>query len=343
MPDGTRVNRYTIGHGRGLRIKMITYGAAIQEILVPDRHGHIDDVVLGLRTLDQYRTESPYFGAPIGRYANRIAKGIFTLDGVTYHIPLNNGPNALHGGPEGFNTKVWNATEVYGEDSVGVRFLYFSPNGQMGFPGNLTAAVTYTVNTKNELSINYIATTDRPTIVNLTNHSYFNLRGEGQGDVYDHVVMLNADRNNRAVGIWGRVGRGIAVLPEVERRTREPHTIGARICDGVQQILFAHAYDHNWVLNRPRHGLGLAARVHDPETGRRLECWTDQVGIQFYSGNFLDGLLRRHLREAYQQGDAITLETQHFPDSANHKNFPSTVLRPGQEYNYSTVFKFSAR
>lgn len=341
MPDGTAVERYTFGSAKGIEVSMITYGAAIQKILAPDCRGHRDDVVLGLQTLDEYRTMSPYFGATIGRFANRIAKGQFTLDGTTYQIPLNNGPNALHGGPEGFNTKVWKATEIRERNRVGVRFSYVSVDGEMGFPGTLTTVVRYTVNADSELTIGYHATTDAKTIVNLTNHSYFNLGGEGEDTVYDHQLILNADRYTPIDATSIPLGP----LPPVAGTPfdfRRKHTIGARIRDGVEQIRNGKGYDHNWVLNAARHGLTKAAWVREPQSGRVLECWTNQPGVQFYSGNFLDGSLVGISGHTYRQGDAFTLETQHYPDSPNQPSYPTTVLKPGKAFNSTTIFRFTA-
>ncbi len=349
MADGTAVDRYIFGTGgdsrRGIEVSMITYGAALQRILAPDRRGRRDNVILGLATLEDYVTKSPYFGATIGRFANRIAKGRFSIDGTTYQIPLNNGPNALHGGPQGFNTKVWEAAEIRESDRVGVTFSYLSVDGEMGFPGNLNISVTYTVDAHGELTITYHATTDAKTIVNFTNHAYFNLAGEGQDTVYGHEMILNADRYTPI----DETSIPLGPLDPVDGTPfdfRRKHTIGERIRDAEgpaagTQILNAHGYDHNWVLNPARHGLTKAARVHEPDSGRVLECWTDQPGVQFYSGNFLDGTLAGISGHTYRQGDAFTLETQHFPDSPNQPSYPSTLLSPGEVFTSTTRFRFT--
>jgi len=340
-PDGESVDLFTFG-SRSLRVSQFTYGATIQRIEVPDRWGKVRNVHLGFATIDEYVANSPYFGATIGRYANRIAKGQFTLDGTTYQIPVNNGPNALHGGPIGFDKKVWKAVEIVEHDRVGVQYTYVSVDGEMGFPGTLTTVVTYTVNKRGELAIDYHATTDKPTIINLTNHAYFNLGGEGHDDIYDHVAQVNADRYTPTDATAIPFGP----LPTVKGTPfdfRKPHTFGERINDGVQQILFGTGYDHNWVLNRKAGSPpSFAARVVDPKSGRSIECWTDQPGVQIYTGNFLTGSFAGIGGKTYRQGAAFTLETQHYPDSPNQPSYPSTVLRPGQAFDSTTVFRFSA-
>lgn len=337
MPDGTVVDRYTFGSRHGLQVQMITYGATLQTVWAPDRRGRRGNVILGLATLDDYRTKSPFFGATIGRYANRIAGGRFTLDGTTYQIPQNDGQNALHGGPEGFDKKVWTAEEIDDGKRVGVRFGYVSADGEMGFPGELTTQVTYTVE-GDALAISYEATTTKPTIVNLTNHAYFNLAGEGSGTVYDQLLQLDAARYTPIDATSIPLGP----LPQVAGTPfdfRRPKPIGRDIRDGDQQILNAHGFDHNWVLDG-RGRKHRAAWAKDPASGRTLECWTDQPGVQFYSGNFLDGTIKGISGKVYRQGDAFTLETQHYPDSPNEPSYPSTVLRPGQTYRTRTVYRF---
>lgn len=340
---GEAVDRYSFGQQGRLWVRMLTYGATIQSIEVPDRWGRVADVVLGLPTIETYQSESPYFGATIGRFGNRIAKGQFTLDGVQYQIPVNNGQNALHGGPIGFDKKIWAAVEVREHNRVGVQFTYVSPDMEMGFPGTLTTVVTYTVNNRGELTIHYHATTDKATVVNLTNHSYFNLGGEGQGDIYDHVAQVFADRYTPTDTTQIPLGplEKVAGTPFDFRR---PHTFGERIRDGVDQLLLAQGYDHNWVLNRDAGDPpSLAARVQHPRSGRVLECITDQPGVQLYTSNFLTGTFSGISGKIYRQGDAFTLETQHFPDSPNEPSYPSTVLRPGQVLDSTTVFRFSTR
>jgi aldose 1-epimerase len=340
LADGTKVWRYTLTSASA-QVKIITYGGIVQRVDVPDRHGHRANVVLGFAKLDDYVTKNnpgPYFGALIGRYANRIARGTFTLDGVTYHLPINNDPNTLHGGPQGFDTKVWSATPGRTADGVSLRLDYTSVNGEMNYPGTLKATATYTL-TGGSLRIDYRATTDRATIVNLTNHSYFNLAGEGSGDIYDHRLQLNASRYTPVDSTLIPTGQLAPVAGTPMDFTR-PTAIGARIRDNFQQLVYGLGYDHNWVLNGS--GFRLAAKVTEPTTGRTLSISTDQPGIQFYSGNFLDGTLYGTSGRQYRQGDGFALETQHFPDSPNHPNFPSTVLRPGQTYRTATVYTFSA-
>jgi aldose 1-epimerase len=338
------VDRYSFGNGRGFEVQMITFGATVQKIWAPDSRGRRADVVLGFKTLEEYEVVPgrPYFGATIGRYGNRIKDGTFTLDGTTYHLPINNPPNSLHGGTTGFDQRVWNATEVWTGNSVGVRFVYVSPDGEEGYPGTLTTVVTYTVNPRNELTIHYSATTDAPTILNLTNHAYFNLRGEGTGEIYDHVVRINADRYTPIDATSIPLGPLDKVFGTPFDFTK-PRTIGSGIHDAVEQILFAQGYDHNWVLNKGHgHGLTLCARAFDPSSGRVLTCHTDQPGVQFYTSNFLNGTLVGPSDKTYRQGDGFTLETQHYPDSPNEPTYPSTVLRPGEVFDSTTKFGFSA-
>lgn len=345
--NGQQVFRYTLTNSHGMRVRILTYGGIVQMIEVPDRHGHFANVALGFPTTADYvahNNPGPYFGAIIGRYANRIAKGTFTLDGKTYHLPINNPPNSLHGGFKGFDTKVWT---VEGTDkdknSVSLHLKLVSPNGDQGYPGTLTAHVTYTLTNGNNLRIDYRATTDAPTIVNLTNHSYFNLSGEGTGSIYGEKMFINASHYTPVDSTLIPTGE-IAPLAGTPLDFSKPTPIGARIRDNFQQLVFGRGYDHNFVLNRPAGDtttLELAARVTDPASGRVLELFTDQPGMQFYSGNFLDGTLYGTSGHQYRQSDGFALETQHFPDSPNHPNFPSTVLRPGQVYHTTTVYHFT--
>jgi len=343
---GQAVERWTFGHD-GLRVTMLTYGATIQSVLVPDARGEVADVSLGQRTLAEYEALTTFFGATIGRYANRIAKGRFTLDGRTYQVPVNdpgnNPQNALHGGPEGFNTRVWDAEALQGDGEAGVRFTLVSPDGDQGFPGELTTVVEYAVTSDSQLVIRYRATTTAPTVLNLTNHVYLNLAGESSGDVYDQELQIAASRFTPidAVSIPLGPQRDVAGTPF---DFREPHPIGERITVPDEQVLNALGYDHNWVfddgVDRERTPVVVA---RDPHSGRVVETFTDQPGVQFYSGNFLTGSLVGQGGRTYRQGAGFTLETQHFPDSPNQPDYPSTALRPGEEFTSWTRFRFSAR
>ena len=342
MPDGTAVELYTLSNGQDMSVAILTYGGVVQAINVPDRDGNLANVALGFASLDDYLTKSPYFGNITGRYANRIAKGQFTLDGTTYELATNNGPNALHGGVSGFDKKLWAAEEINGADGVGVALSYTSPDGEEGYPGTLAAKVTYTVTEANELRIDYEATTDKTTIVNLTNHTYFNLAGEGSGTILDHELMLNAstftpvDETLIPTGEIAKVQGGPMDFTTSKR-------IGERIRDGDKQLVFGRGYDHNWVLDKPEPGaLSLAARLAEPTSGRVMEVRTTEPAIQFYAGNFLDGSLVGTSGKMYRQSDGLCLETQHYPDSPNHADFPSTVLNPGEVYKTTTVYAFSA-
>jgi aldose 1-epimerase len=339
LPDGRGVALYTLSNAHGMEVAISTYGATIVSIKVPDRNGKIADVVLGFDSLDGYLTKEPYFGAVVGRYGNRIAKGSFTLDGATYTLARNNGENSLHGGLKGFDKQVWLGRAVTSNDGPGVELMYLSKDGEEGFPGNLTATVTYTLTANNELKIDYAATTDKDTVLNLTNHSYFNLAGQGNGDILDHIVAIDADRFTPVDATLIPTGelRSVAGTPF---DFRKPMAIGARIDDPDQQIKLGGGYDHNFVLN---HSDGmLAARVTDPKSGRTLIVLTTQPGVQFYTANFLDGTIHGKGGAVYGRRSAFCLETQHFPDSPNQPGFPTVVLKPGEKFHSTTVFRFSA-
>jgi aldose 1-epimerase len=341
---GTPVSRYTLIGGHGMRVRILTYGSIIQSIEVPDRGGQVDDVVLGFPTLDGYLNNTgpakTYFGAIIGRYGNRIAKGTFSLNGKEYHLPINNNGNSLHGGTAGFDTKVWQASPQNDGDGVGLKLQYVSPAGEMGYPGTLTTTVTYTVGQENELRVNYHATTDAPTVINLTNHSYFNLAGEDTLDVYDQKMTINADNYTPTDQTQIPTGQ-IAPVKGTSFDFTSPTAIGAHITANDPQLLLAHGYDHNWVINRGNNsGLVRAARAEDPRTGRTLTVSTTEPGVQFYTSNFIGGAFTGTSGRIYRQGAGFTMETQHYPDSPNRPDFPTTTLNPGQTYDSTTVFAF---
>jgi aldose 1-epimerase len=340
--DGIAVDQYTLTNDKGASIKFISYGGIITEINVPDRWGRVGNVVLGFKTLQEYEEKSPYFGALIGRYANRIGGGKFSIDGKEYTLALNNGKNTLHGGKKGFDKNVWSVEPLKSiPEAAAAKLTYVSKDGEEGYPGTLTVAVTYTFNNDNELIIGYEASTDKPTIVNLTSHSYFNLAGDGSGSIYDQILTINADKFT-PVDDGGIPTGELTDVAGTPFDFRQGTPIGARIRSGDQQMVFGRGYDHNWVVNRSGSGMSLDARAYDPGTGRSLEIWSDQPGLQFYTGNFMDSTTVGAAGKQYRQGDAYCLETQHFPDSPNHPAFPTTLLKPGETYKTTTVHKFSA-
>ena len=337
MPDGQAVSLFTVTNAKGMEARIITYGGVVVSLKTPDRKGALADVVLGHDDLAGYMADGgTYFGALIGRYANRIGKAQFTLDGKTYKLPVNNGPNSLHGGNKGFDKRNWAGKEVPG----GVELSLLSKDGDEGYPGNLKVVVTYTLTEDNRLHIHYIATTDKPTVVNMSNHSYWNLKGDG--DILGHVLTINADK-------YSPVDAGLIPLGEPQPVActpfdfRKPTTPGARINQTNDQLKLGKGYDHNWVLNRTGNGLEMAARLEEPTSGRVLEVYTDQPAVQFYTGNFLDGSVKGKGGKPMNQRTALCLETQHSPDSPNKPTYPSTVLRPGSTYDSTTEFRFSVK
>ena len=339
--DGKQVDLYTLTNAGGMEVKITTYGAAVVSLVVPDRNGQPADVVLGYDSLEDYITGGSYFGCVVGRYANRIAGARFTLNGTEYRLAANEGDNHLHGGLRGFDKTVWQAREFEDNTETGLRFSYLSPDGEEGYPGNLACTVSYTLGAANALRIDYLAVTDLPTIVNLTNHAYFNLAGAGSGEILNHELMINADRftpiDSRLIPT-GELKR-VAGTPFDFTR---PSVISARIDHGHEQLIFGKGYDHNWVLNKDGDGPCLAARVLERHSGRTLEVYTTQPGLQFYSGNFLANRIAAKASQVYQHRGGFCLETQHFPDSPNRLGFPSTVLDPGSKYEHTTIYKFTA-
>ena len=338
--DGKAVVLYTLTNARGAQVKILNYGGIVQTIRVPDRRRRLGDVVLGFDSLPRYQKDSPYFGALIGRYGNRIAKGRFTLDDQTYKLFVNNGPNSLHGGKVGFDKKVWTAVPIHKPGGVGLALSTLSKDGEEGYPGNLDITVVYTWTDDDALRIVYTAKTDKDTVLNPTNHTYFNLAGQGNGTVLDTRMMINADRFTPVDKTQIPTGalRPVAGTPFDFRR---PHALGERIGRPDPQLLIGKGYDHNFVLNGS--GLRLSVRAYSPRTGRVLTEYTDQPGVQLYTGNFLDGKLRGKGNRLYATRGAFCLEAQHFPDSPNHPKFPTTELKPGETYRQTTVYQFSVR
>lgn len=343
MPDGQTVDLYTLKNASGVETSITNYGAIVVTLKVPDRHGNLADIVLGYDTLEEYLKDNAYFGAIVGRYANRIASGRFTLEGREYTLAVNEGgKNHLHGGHKGFDKVIWEAEEVRTDEGVGVALSYLSIDGEEGYPGNLSVEVTYLLTHDNALKVSYCATTDRTTIINLSHHGYFNLAGHDGGDILGHEISIHADRfipvdeNLIPIGeLWNVEGTPLDF--------RTPHSIGERIQDDDQQLRYGGGYDHCWVLNGRGGALAHAATVYEPNSGRVMDVHTAEPGLQFYSGNFLDGSNVGKGGHAYQHRTAIVLETEHFPDSPNQPDFPSVILEPGETYSHEAVFRFSTR
>lgn len=345
-PDGTEVQVFTLTNKNGIKLRAMTYGAIVLSLETPDKQGKSADIVLGYNTLAEYIKDTPYFGAIVGRYGNRIANGTFTLDGKKYNLATNNEPGgtkcSLHGGLKGFDKVVWRGEPLVKDGFQGVKFSYTSKDGEEGYPGTLNVSVTYLLNDENEWRIDYIATSDQATPVNLTQHSYFNLKGEGDGDILDHEMTIKASKFTPVT---------VGLIPTGELRSVEktpfdftsPHKIGERVNAEDEQIKFGGGYDHNWVLDNQSGTLALAAVVHEPSTGRLLEVHTTEPGMQFYCGNFLDGKLRGKSGKPYHFRNGFCLETQHYPDSPNQPSFPSTILRPGKSWQSTTVYRFGTK
>ncbi|HWT87751.1 MAG TPA: aldose epimerase family protein [Candidatus Angelobacter sp.] len=341
--DGKTADLYTLKNKNGMQVSITNFGATVVSIMAPDKTGKMADVALGYDDLAGYELNKNYLGVLVGRYGNRIAHGKFSIDGTEYTLAKNNGDNSLHGGIKGFNKAMWEAKDVSKGGEAAVEMKYVSKDGEEGYPGNLSVTVVYTLTNKNELKIDYSATTDKKTVVNLTNHTYFNLAGQGNGDILKHELMINADT-------FTPVDSGLIPTGELKKVEGTPFdfrkatAIGARIDADDEQIRLGGGYDHNFVLNRQKAtGLSLAARVSDPASGRTMEVWTTEPGVQFYTGNFLDGSFKGKGGSVYQKRTALCLETQHFPDSPNHPSFPTTLVKPGEKYHTTTVYKFEAK
>lgn len=343
-PGGEPVVLYTLTNKRGMQASIMNYGGIMTSLRVPDRNGCLDDVLLGYSTPEEYwkTGNKPYFGAILGRYANRIANGRFTLDGVTYQLSVNDGLNTLHGGIRGFDKRVWGVEEVCRDDAVGLVLSYWSKDGEEGFPGNVAVKMAYTLTDNNELRMDYAATTDKKTVLNLSQHNYYNLAGAGNGDILGHILTINADWFTPIKPDLIPTGQ-VQSVAGTPLDFRNPTLIGARIhSDDPQMRYAANGYDFNYVLNRGGHLMTLASSVYEPKSGRMMEVYTTQPAVQLYSGNHLDGSIVGKEGKVYKQYGGLSLETQHYPDSPNHPHFPSTELNPGQIYRQSTIYKFSA-
>lgn len=342
LPDGTTIDSYTLANKNGVEVKITNYGATVTSIKVPDRSGKFEDVALGYDSIDGYLAKNPHLGSVAGRYANRIAKGEFTLNGKAYKLAKNNGENHLHGGPKGFYQALWTATPVESGDNVGLTLKYLSKDGEEGYPGNLDVTVTYTLTGDNALKIDYAATTDKDTILNLTNHSYFNLAGAGNGDILKHELKINSEQITPVDSTMIPTGdvKPVAGTPfDFSKLT----AIGARINDQDEQLILGKGYDHNFILNVNNTISTPAVEVYEPTTGRVMEVFTNQPGVQLYTGNFLDGTITGKGGKVYNQRYGFCLETQHYPDSPNKPNFPNVVLKTGQRFDSTTIYKFSSR
>jgi len=340
--DGQSVDLYTLRNVHGVEAKITNYGGILVSLKVPDRNGKFDDVVLGFNDLDSYLKGHPYFGALIGRYGNRIAKGRFTLNGVEYKLAVNNGENTLHGGLKGFDKVVWTGKEMKTKAGPAVVLTYLSKDGEEGYPGNLNVRVVYTLTNNNELKIEYSATTDKDTVTNLTHHSYFNLAGEGKGDILNHLVTINANR-------FLPTDAGSIPTGELRKVTGTPfdfltpHAIGERINQDEEQLKLGNGYDHTWIINGRPGTLRLAATAYEATSGRTMQVWTTEPGVQFYTGNFLDGTLTGKSGKIYQRRFGFCFESQHYPDSPNHPAFPTTNLKKGATYRSTTIYRFGSR
>ena len=346
MPDGTEIQAFTLTNKNGIKLRAITYGAIVLSLETPDRNGKLADIVLGYNTLEEYIKDTPYFGAVVGRYGNRIAGGKFSLDGTTYTLATNNEPGgmkcSLHGGLKGFDKVVWHGEGLVKNGVQSVKFSYTSKDGEEGFPGTVELSVIYQLTDDNQWRIDYEAKTDKASPLNVTQHSYFNLKGEGNGDILEHELVFKASR-------FTPVNAGLIPTGELRAVTNTPfdfttaHRIGERVKADDEQIRFGGGYDHNWVLDSQDGSLALAAIVTEPSSGRTMEVLTTEPGLQFYCGNFLDGKLMGKSGKAYQFRNGFCLETQHYPDSPNQPSFPSTILRPGKTWTSTTVYRFGAK
>jgi len=340
--DGQSVDLYTLRNVHGVEARITNYGGILVSLKVPDRNGKFDDVVLGFNDLDTYLKGHPYFGALIGRYGNRIAKGRFTLNGVEYKLAVNNGENTLHGGIKGFDKVVWTGKEMKTKAGPAVVLTYLSKDGEEGYPGNLNVRVVYTLTNNNELKIEYSATTDKDTVTNLTHHSYFNLAGEGNGDILSHLVTINGSR-------FLPTDAGSIPTGELRKVAGTPfdfltaHAIGERINQDEEQLKLGNGYDHTWIINGRSGTLRLAATAYESSSGRTMQVWTTEPGVQFYTGNFLDGTLTGKSGKIYQRRFGFCFETQHYPDSPNHPAFPTTTLKKGATYRSTTIYRFGSR